>query len=107
MKSVYSSPHLFWVTYYQNILQSHGIESFIKNEYLSGGAGELPPNECWPRLFVNDADFDRAEQIVQAELNTPPVDAPPWICAQCGEQNEGQFALCWKCGTPCDDKKVG
>ena len=98
MKAVYSSPQLFWVAYYQDILQSYGIKCFIKNEYLSGGAGELPPNECWPRLYVDDADFDRAEQIVQGELNKKIEDEPPWICTQCGEENEAQFALCWKCG---------
>jgi hypothetical protein len=99
MKAVYSSPHLFWVAYYQDILQSNGIECFIKNEYLSGGAGELPPNECWPRLYVEDVDFHRAEQIVQAELQKKAAaDTPSWTCARCGEENEGQFALCWKCG---------
>ncbi len=98
MKAVYSSPHLFWVVYYQDILQSNGIDCFIKNEYLSGGAGELPPNECWPRLYVDDNDFVRAEQIVQAELHKKVIDESPWICTQCGEENEGQFALCWKCG---------
>ena len=23
---------------------------------------------------------------------------PPWTCPKCGEQCEGQFAQCWKCG---------
>jgi hypothetical protein len=103
MKAVYSSPQLFWVAYYQDILQSNGIECFVKNEYLSGGAGELPPNECWPRLYVDDKDFDRADQIVQAELHHKPTDAPPWTCAQCGEENEGQFGICWKCSAPAQE----
>ena len=99
MKPVYSSPHLFWVVYYKDILHSNGIDSLIKNEYLSGGAGELPPNECWPRLYVDDEDFNRAEQIVQSELHKKTVDSPPWNCEKCGEENEGQYAICWKCGT--------
>ena len=106
MKAVYSSPHLFWVVYYQDILQSNGIECLIKNEYLSGGAGELPPNECWPRLYVDDKDFDRAEQLIQAELNSKPTDTPAWTCSQCGEDNEGQFAVCWKCGTPVNQQSI-
>jgi hypothetical protein len=100
MKAVYSSPLLFWVTYYKEILRANGIEGIIKNEYLSGGAGELPPNECWPRLYVDDDDFDRAEQIVQTELTATASNEPPWTCRQCGEQNEGQFAICWNCGSP-------
>lgn len=98
MKPVYSSPHLFWVVYYQDLLKTNAIDSVIRNEFLSGGAGELPPNECWPRLYVSDEDFPRAERIVQEELHRKPADTSPWICAQCGEQNEGQFALCWNCG---------
>jgi hypothetical protein len=93
---------LFWVVYYQDILKSNAIDSVIKNEYLSGGAGELPPNECWPRLYVSDADFARAERIVQEELHRKPDDTPPWTCPQCGEENEGQFAVCWNCGSPND-----
>lgn len=103
MKAVYSSPLLFWVTYYKDILKSNGIDGFIKNEYLSGGAGELPPNECWPRLFVNEHDFDRAEHIIQSELNVQPSHQPSWTCGQCGEVNEGQFAICWKCGAPAQE----
>ena len=98
MKAVYSSPLLFWVTYYKDLLQFNGIEGFIKNEYLSGGAGELPPNECWPRLYVDENDFGRAEQIIQTELKDVTSSGPVWTCHQCGEENEGQFAICWKCG---------
>ena len=100
MKAVYSSPLLFWVTYYKDILRSNGIVGFIRNEYLSGGAGELPPNECWPRLYVHDDDFDRAEHIIQRELSTTLTQDPPWTCRRCGEENEGQFAVCWNCGAP-------
>ena len=106
MKAVYSSPQLFWVAYYQDILQSNGITCFVKNEYLAGGAGELPPNECWPRLYVDDNDFDRAEQIVYAELHKKAADEPPWTCAQCGEENESQFVLCWKCGASIAEQSV-
>jgi hypothetical protein len=104
MKAVYSSPHLFWVTHYQNILQHKGITGTIKNQYLSGGAGELPPNECWPILYVEEDDFDRAQQIVQEELNAENISAPPWVCESCGEENEGQFAVCWNCGTPASNE---
>ena len=103
MKAVYSSPQLFWVVFYKDILQSNGIDGFIKNEFLSGGAGELPPNECWPRLYVEDDDFTRAQQIVDKELKAAQTNYVSWTCAQCGEINEGQFGICWNCGaTPPD-----
>ena len=67
----------------------------------------MPPNECWPRLYVDDQDFERAQQIVQAELDSRPTDAPSWTCPQCGEENEGQFVICWKCGAVNEQDNVG
>lgn len=106
MKTVYSSPQLFWVAYYQDILRSNGIECVIKNEFLSGGVGELPPNECWPMLLVQENDFERAQQIVQQELNSADKQYPKWTCPRCGEGNEGQFGACWNCGALAPDSVV-
>lgn len=27
-----------------------------------------------------------------------------WTCKQCNEENEQDFALCWNCGSPVDEK---
>ena len=98
MKAVYSSPQLFWVSFYKDILQSNGIDCFVKNEFLSGGAGELPPNECWPILLVEDDDFNLAKQIVDQELKSAKPMQPSWTCMKCKEINEPQFKMCWNCG---------
>lgn len=69
----------------------------MRNEFLGGAAGELPPHECWPELWVIEAaDWARARALVDAEL--APADATPWTCPGCGETIEGQFAQCWHCG---------
>jgi len=98
MKNVYSAPHLFMVHHCKNILSSHGIESIVKNEYLAGGAGELPPTECWPVLCVDERDAERAEAIIQQALTEQPRDKSSWRCPQCGELIEPQFEWCWNCG---------
>lgn len=106
MKTVYSAPYLFMVHHYKNILSSQGIEAMIKNEYLAGGAGELPPTECWPMLCVEERDADRAEAIVLQVMSDEKRDKPPWLCPRCGESIEAQFEWCWNCGYADDDPKA-
>lgn len=63
--------------------------------------GEMPFVETWPELWViNDLDFDRATQLLNATDSESPT--APWTCKKCGEENEGQFAACWKCNTSAD-----
>lgn len=99
MKNIYSSPHLFLVDHYKNIVESYGIPCRIKNSFLSGAAGELPPTEVWPVLCVeDDRDYPRARQIVDEELNRLEAPVQQWVCKRCGETIEGQFTDCWNCG---------
>ena len=102
MKNVYSSPHLFLVNHYRNIVESYGIPCVVKNSFLSGAAGELPPTEVWPILCVEDErDYDRAKQIVDEELSRLENNTgKQWVCQKCGERIEEQFTDCWKCGAP-------
>ena len=99
MKKLTSSESLVTINHYKNVLESEGIPCQIRNEFLGGIAGEMPLQEIWPELWViNDIDYDRASQLLDNAI----VDESPhanWTCRQCGEENEGQFAACWNCGT--------
>ncbi len=99
MKTVYSASNISLVSIFRNILEGHGIRCWIKNEFLSAGIGELPPIECWPQLCVDDENFQEASRIVAESLRVE--EMPSWICNACGEEIEGQFAVCWKCGNSC------
>ena len=98
MKPVYSAPHLFMVHHYKHLLSLQGIESIIKNEFLSGGAGELPPTECWPVLCVAEEYLEKAQTIITQALKDEQRNTTPWVCPQCGEHIEPQFEWCWNCG---------
>lgn len=98
MKTVYSASNISLVSIFQHILEGQGINCWIKNEYLIAGIGEIPPIECWPQLCVDDDDFSNAKRIVDEALSVQEMSA--WKCASCGEEIEGQFSECWKCGTP-------
>lgn len=99
MRKVYGSQLFPMVGHLKNVLESHGIHCTIKNEFLGGAAGEVPPIECWPELWViEDNEFDEATAIVSvASLEYSAVSAETWSCV-CGEALEGQFTACWRCG---------
>jgi hypothetical protein len=96
MKTVYSAANISLVGVFQSILEGLGIRSWIKNEYLSAGMGELPPIECWPQLCVDDEDYPEAKRFVEEAFSAKEMS--PWKCDSCGEEIEGQFTDCWKCG---------
>jgi hypothetical protein len=98
MKKLTSSESLITINHYKNVLAAEGIRTEIRNEYLGSIMGEMPFVETWPELWVvNTIEFDRAKQIIEEVETEEPSE--PWVCRNCGEQNEGQFAVCWKCNT--------
>ena len=49
----------------RSLLESHGIKTFLKNEFLSGALGELPFQEVAPQLFVLDEkDLPEAKRLI-------------------------------------------
>ena len=99
MVKVYSASLLVLVENMKNVLAAHGIESHIMNRYLSSVAGEVPPLETWPQLWVSEDDFDRAKNIVEdVESDTGGTEGTV-KCPNCGEDVERQFGECWNCGT--------
>ena len=99
MKKVFSNQDLLLIGHLKNILEMFGIECMIKNLYLASAAGELPPIECWPELWVVD-DSRYAEAQVVLKRNQAKLESikEPWKCGRCGEDIEGQFSECWNCG---------
>jgi hypothetical protein len=101
MKKLTSAESLITINHYKNLLASEGIPTEIRNQHLGSIMGEMPFFETWPQLWVvNDLDFDRATQLIESSEAESPRDS--WKCTECGEQNEGQFAACWNCGTSAD-----
>lgn len=99
MKKLTSSDSIVTINHYRNILEAEGIACEIRNQYLGSIVGEMPFPEVWPQLWVkNDLDFDRARELLSEDAA---AESPgePWRCRKCGEENEGQFAACWNCGT--------
>jgi hypothetical protein len=100
MKKVYTAKDPLMVGHLKNVLETYGIHCVTRKYDLSSGAGELPPTECWPELWiVNEQRFNEAESILKKTLAPLKPVRKPWRCGGCGESIEGQFTECWKCGT--------
>jgi Putative prokaryotic signal transducing protein len=98
MKRVYSGKDPLMIGHLKNVLETFGIRCITKKSDLSCAAGELPPIECWPELWVEDAQCSEAQAILKKTLAPLNSVKKPWKCDECGEEIEGQFTECWKCG---------
>lgn len=81
----------------KNLLQREGIDCQLRNQYASGGLGEIAPIDTWPELFVDEAHRAAAENIIQTVLAE--TNEASWYCSECGEENDSSFEICWQCQT--------
>jgi len=97
MKRVFSHSNPFLVFNLRNILDNNRILCEVRNDGLSSAAGEVPPTEVWPELWVvREKDYEQAEALVDLSIHGDP-SATSWFCQNCSEKNEPDFELCWKC----------
>jgi len=81
MHKIYTSPDRLTVFHFKNILESYHIDCVIKNEFLAGAAGELPPNECWPELWVKHAnEYSKALEILEKNRVGNTATPLTWTC---------------------------
>jgi hypothetical protein len=97
MERVYTAQDIMIVGHLEAVLQGHRVDCVVKNRFLTGGAGELPPTDVWPEIWVTEADAPRAREIIAGVLAEDGQVGPDWNCPDCGERVEGQFAECWNC----------
>lgn len=82
-----------------DLLSHVGIKARLFNEHAQGGVGEIAFTEAYPEVWViNDFDLERALAVAQ-NYDTTPVDTGVVFCRKCGEENPGNFQLCWHCGS--------
>ena len=83
----------------QSLLESHGIKTFIRNQYGSSVMGEVPFVEVVPQLFVlEQKDVQRALALLKPAL-AGTDSAGSWNCPECGADVEENFSHCWQCGS--------
>ena len=95
MRKICSEQNATLIWHARNILASAGIDCTLRNEFASGGVGQLSPFDAWPELWVEDRDVYRATTLLKATFEAS--DQPDWACPQCGENIGGAFSSCWNC----------
>jgi putative signal transducing protein len=99
MKRIYSAKDPLMIGHLKNVLATFGIRCLTKKLDLISAAGELPPIECWPELWViDDEKVAKAKRILKKTLAPLASVKRSWVCVGCGENIEGQFSECWNCG---------
>ena len=99
VKKVFTHENRLIVYNMKNLLEEQGIQCVIKNEFAGGGVGDLAAFETWPEVWVAEPKQLRlAERIIQDALDADPGKI--WTCENCGESNDSNFQLCWRCGSP-------
>jgi rubrerythrin len=101
---IYEARNLGEAELVKSLLQSESIVANVQEGALENVFGEMASNaETLPTVWVDDADFAKAQKIIDDFKNegTPADQArTTWTCPRCGEVLEGQFSRCWKCNTP-------
>ena len=101
MRRLASAPNLVLATLWADMLTHAGIEASVQRAYASSIAGELPPDQALPEIWVMDDTQLEPARVLLAQLRRPPVRH--WRCRACGEQVDGPFEQCWNCGAPMPD----
>ncbi len=122
---IYSNRDFLHVDSLQGALKSHGIACEIRTS-RSSPLTNRPWSVLW---ILDASQTEQARQIVQAALDDkarqdevgvaqalesdreggidrgleandePSQGSPSWTCPQCREDVEGQFSVCWNCGS--------
>lgn len=96
MRRVVQAPNLMIATLWVDMLRRDGLSATVQRAFASGIAGEIPPDQALPEIWVeDDADLPPARALVRCLQH--PVERR-WACAQCAEIVEGPFEQCWNCG---------
>lgn len=98
MIEIFRSRDSATVGQFQSLLESEGIRTYFRNEYVSATSIAIP--EVTPALCVmNDADLDRSVELIRNYIGTPQEEPIAELsCPNCGEKSPGTFAACWNCG---------
>lgn len=96
MKRVLQAPNLALATLWADQLSAAGVAARVQRAFASGIAGELPPDQCLPEVWVDEpAQRDLARALLSQWQQRPHRHEP---CPHCGELVDGPFDSCWHCG---------
>lgn len=107
MIKVYGHGDPFMIQQVRNMLDMRDVPYLVKNSFLSGAMGELPPHELEQEIWLMDDEWFAKVQAWLNEMEGAPSLHADWCCSSCQETNGSAFESCWRCGySPVDDEEV-
>ncbi|HVK57133.1 MAG TPA: DUF2007 domain-containing protein [Burkholderiales bacterium] len=98
MRKVYTAGNLPEAHLILHLLRNQGIDARVFNENACSVFGELPLSASLPEVWVTDVAYEaRAIQMIDT-FRQQAASGVVHLCTECGEQNPGEFEICWKCG---------
>ena len=92
-----TAPDIVMATLWCDLLQEAGIEAHVQRAHLGALAGQMPPDQCLPEIWLaHPLQEGQARELLQQLEHLP---QRRWRCI-CGEQVEGGFEQCWSCDRP-------
>jgi hypothetical protein len=91
------APNIAIAALWTDALQQAGFPASVQRYFLGSAAGELPPDQCLPEVWLTHDEQERAARAFLRDLQDVPQRR--WTCA-CGEFVEGGFEQCWNCDRP-------
>src|SRR5688500_12051630 len=89
-----------------NMLAAEGIRVVAQDENMAGTMWHLGSALGGVKLQVAEEDAERAAELLAAadatHVQSRHTHRGHWTCPKCGERVNGDFAMCWACGTARD-----
>jgi hypothetical protein len=89
------APNIAICALWVDTLRQAGIDASMQRYYLGSIAGDLPPDQCLPEVWLMHEEQEAAARALLRDLQRVPQRR--WQCG-CGELVEGGFEQCWNCG---------
>ena len=89
------APNIAIAALWVDALRHAGIDATMQRYFLSSIAGDLPPDQCLPEVWITHDEQEAQARTLLKDLQHVPQRR--WKC-ECGELVEGGFEQCWNCG---------
>ena len=100
MKRLIQAPNIAIASLWADLLNQAGIAANVQRFFAGGIAGEIPPDQALPEVWViDDEQFEPGRRLLD-DLRRAPQRR--WVCRACHELVEGAFEQCWNCGAIMD-----
>ncbi len=95
MLRLVQAPNIAIAALWVDALRHAGIAASTQRYFLGAAAGELPPDQCLPEVWLTHDEQEAPARALLRDLTQ--VRQRLWSC-ECGETVEGGFEQCWSCG---------